>query len=176
MIQPPQLMLFPADPIATVADTSAARYSHTQSGRIHILLELVAIVLLAIIWLLPDAEILLLVALTLAGGILFLLAMMFRTLTIREEDNSLLAKFGPLGVFRRRMPFEKMLSAEAGKTSFIDGLGYHWIPGRGWTMNIAGSDCVIIRLVNGSTLRLGTDDVPGLLAVIERRLGTKPQR
>ncbi len=159
----------------TQSSRDPAPYSHTQRGWIHVLMEIVAIVLLLIIWI-PDIPFQVMLAITVGAAILFAGAMMFRTLTIQEEPDHLLVRFGPWPVFRRRIPWEKIEAAEAGKTAFIDGLGYHWIPFRGWTLNIAGRDCVRLRMVSGATIRLGTDDVSGLLAAVRRRIAPHKQR
>ncbi len=153
----------------SAADELPAPYEHKQQGWIHIPMEVIAILMLLVIWL-PDVPFQVMLGLTIGAGILVLLTLMFRTLTIKDEGENLLAQFGPWPVFRKRIPYERIVSAEAGKTSLIDGLGYHWIPMRGWTLNIAGRDCVHLQMLSGSSIRLGTDDVQGLLEVVNRKL------
>ena len=46
----------------------------------------------------------------------------------------------------------------------------HCIPGRGWTYNLWGFDCVVVRQGNKTT-RVGTDDVAGLLAFLRTKVG-----
>lgn len=56
------------------------------------------------------------------------------------------------------------------RSKLIDGWGVHWLPGRGWTFNLWGRDCV-----EGNTarrrLRIGTDDPEGLANFLTERTG-----
>ena len=47
----------------------------------------------------------------------------------------------------------------------------HYRLGRGWTCNLWGRDCVVMRY-RWSTYRVGTDDVPGLLATVQSKIGS----
>lgn len=138
-------------------------------------MEIIAIFLLIAIWFLPNDRFMEQLVMFIVGGILVLVSLTFRTLTIQDQGSHLLVCFGPWRLFRRRIAFEQISSAEAGQTALIDGLGYHWIPFRGWTLNIAGRDCVTLQMLNGSTIRLGTDDVPGLLAAIQAKIIQHPR-
>jgi hypothetical protein len=64
-----------------------------------------------------------------------------------------------------------LLGFRAGKSDLLDGWGMHWVPGRGWIWNAIGRDCVEIELA-GRRFRVGTNDVPGLLALLTRRVDT----
>lgn len=150
-------------------ETLPAPYEHTQQGWIHVPMEIVGIALLLVVWV-PDIPWNVMLSLTIGAGALVLLSLMFRNLTIKDEGDHLLARFGAWNVFYKRIPFDRIQAADVGRTAIIDGLGYHWIPFRGWTLNIAGRDCVQLRMLSGSTIRLGTDDPAGLLAAINRRI------
>ena len=56
----------------------------------------------------------------------------------------------------------------ASRSALIDGWGMHWIPGRGWTFNLWGFDCVEL-IVSGKPLRIGTDDMENLVAFLESK-------
>ena len=59
---------------------------------------------------------------------------------------------------------------EIGHTRIIDGWGIHYFPGRGWTYNIWGFDCVKLTL-GRKIIRVGTDDAEGLAKVIREKTG-----
>jgi hypothetical protein len=108
------------------------------------------------------------VALVGLGVLMVVLALSFATLTVRDDGDSLAIRFGPLPMFRKRIAYGVITSAEASRSALIDGWGIHYIPGRGWTYNLWGWTCVQLR-VNGRTIRVGSDDAENLA----RFLGTK---
>ena len=79
------------------------------------------------------------------------------------DERELRLRFGPLPAFSRRIPRAEIVSAERGRSAVIDGWGIHWVPGRGWTWNVHGRDCVELRMTDGRQVRVGTDDPVGLL-------------
>jgi hypothetical protein len=93
----------------------------------------------------------------------------FRYLTVQDEGDCLAIRFGPLPLFRKRIPYAKITTVEPGRTTIGDGWGIHWVPGRGWTYNLWGFDCV--KLILGrKVIRLGTDDVQNLVEVLHTRI------
>ena len=145
-------------------------YRHIQRGRIHYLLLIVAAAILTGgIAAIPDpaAPILLV-----AGAIFFLMTFLFAHLLIEDRGDHLHVTFGPVSAFRTKVPYSSILSVERGRSSFIDGIGIHWLPGRGWIWNIATGDCVILTLERG-ILRLGSDDAAALCEFLERRIGNR---
>ena len=84
-----------------------------------------------------------LVALIMLGvaALLLMLAFSFQRLTIRDEGAWLAIRYGPLPIFRTRIAYADISSVEPGQTSWIDGWGIHWIPGRGCTYNLWGFSC-----------------------------------
>jgi hypothetical protein len=97
------------------------------------------------------------------------LLLCFRSLTIRAEGDRLALRYGGVPLFFRRIPFAAITAVEPGRTALIDGWGIHYIPGRGWTYNLWGFDCVVVHL-GVKTVRIGTDDPAGLLAFLRTRL------
>ena len=59
---------------------------------------------------------------------------------------------------------------ESGRSSWIDGWGIHWLPGRGWAYNLWGFGCAIVYLGN-TVIRIGTDDVEGLVDFLNQKTG-----
>lgn len=99
------------------------------------------------------------------------LAFCFVTLTVRDDGDALLVRFGPLPLFRHRVPYARMEGVQVARSKLVDGWGVHWVPGRGWTWNLWGFDCVEID-ASGRTLRIGTDDPRGLAAFLDKRIAT----
>jgi hypothetical protein len=88
---------------------------------------------------------------------------------VREEGQWLALRYGPLPVFRKSIAYDEITSFEPGRSSIIDGWGIHGIPGRGMTYNLWGFQCVVLKL-GRQTVRVGTDDVPGLVQHLRQKL------
>jgi hypothetical protein len=150
-------------------------YQHTQKGRLHLVLLPTAVAMIALgFWLrhaaapAPAA-----IGVWAAALLILLLLLCFRTLTVRAEGEGLALRYGTIPLFFRRLPFAAITSVEPGRTSFIDGWGIHYIPGRGWTYNLWGFACVVVHL-GPKTVRIGTDDPEGLLAFLKAKLPSAP--
>ncbi|MEM1452698.1 MAG: hypothetical protein AAF957_23950 [Planctomycetota bacterium] len=146
------------------------RYTHTQRGRIHLVLVGVTLLLVAIAIPRANVEPGLTGACFAIGALFLALASSFAHLTIEEREHDVRAVYGPLRVFSRRVPFTEILSARPARSALVDGFGIHWVPGRGWTMNLWGRSCVELELTRGRTLRLGTDEAERLAEVIRARI------
>lgn len=144
-------------------------YRHTQRGPIHfILLAVAAAILVAAIWAPPGPGAILMSGL----AILFVcLAACFAHLTIADVGDGLSIEYGPLPVFRKKIRYDEVTSAEAAQSDWLDGGGIHYIPGRGWIFNLWGTDCVKLTLQR-STVRLGTDDLSNLLSFVKTRISS----
>ncbi len=103
------------------------------------------------------------------GGVLLLLSLCFVWLTVSDGGDHLSIAFGPLALFRRRVPYHEIDAAVATRTSLMEGWGIHLVPGRGWTWNIWGRDCVELTL-GQRRLRIGTDDAEGLERFLQERI------
>jgi hypothetical protein len=104
------------------------------------------------------------------GALPALFAACFWTLTVEDGVDHLAVRFGPVPVFGTRIRYDAMTSVEAGRSTLIDGWGIHFVPGRGWTYNLWGWDCVVIGRGQGAVLRVGTDDAEGLVAFLNARV------
>ena len=148
-------------------------YDHTQHAPLHWLLVVPGTAMLVTAWQAeqPPWSAWLL---SIVGAIMIVLSMCFRWLRLRAEEDALAIAYGPVGLFRNRLRYDQIVAFRAARSALIDGWGIHRLPGRGWIWNLWGFDCVAFDLRDGTKLRLGSDDVPGLLAHLEARTGLAP--
>ncbi|MCG3149716.1 MAG: hypothetical protein PCFJNLEI_03181 [Verrucomicrobiae bacterium] len=106
---------------------------------------------------------------TVVALILVALAYCFKTLTVQDERTHLAIRYGPVPVFSKRVSYAAMTDVKRARSTFLDGWGIHWSPGRGWTYNLWGFDCVEIRL-GGKLIRIGTDDAEALAHFLQSKL------
>lgn len=144
-------------------------YYHVQRSPLYLLLLLLAAILFVYSWFL-SAPLAVRLAVALMGGLLCLIAMSFKTLTVESLERQLDIRFGPVPLFGTQIPYRQMASVQVGRSLLIDGWGIHWIPFRGWTFNLWGFACVIVRHQDGRVTRIGTDDPEGLLRFLQSRI------
>ena len=148
-------------------------YSHTQHGpQIYILLAVALILAVSAFATWGQHQVGLVLAAS--GALVFVLAFCFRSLTVEDEGDVLRARFGPIPLFRKSIAYADMTRVEATRSRVLDGWGIHYVPGRGWTYNLWGFDCVEIH-TGGSITRVGTDDAKNLEAFLAAKLGEQPQ-
>ena len=146
------------------------RYSHTQHAPLHYFLLAVSTAML-IAALSAHAAAFVYYVLLCAAAMVFLFALSFQWLKVEDAGDRLSIRYGWLPLFGKQIRYEEMTAVERGKTSLIDGWGIHWVPGRGWTYNLWGFDCV--RLAVGErTIRVGSDDAANLAAFLKTKIGT----
>jgi hypothetical protein len=143
-------------------------YEHTQIGRWHRILYLIAIVTLMIAWSNRGQQELP-VILTAIASIFVVVSLIFTTLTVRDEGEWLALRYGPIPLIHKRIRYADITAVERGRTTILHGWGIHWAPGQGWTYNLWGFDCVRITL-GRKILRVGSDDVDNLLEFLRSRL------
>ena len=143
-------------------------YQHTQKAPLRWLLQLPIIALLAFAWVCRSEPALVLILASVAV-LLFLASLSFGYLTVRDEDDKLAVRYGPMPLFRTHVAYASISSAERGRSSILDGWGIHWFPGRGFTYNLWGFDCVQL-VVRGKTVRVGSDDVDNLVDFLNSRI------
>lgn len=144
------------------------RYEHSQSAPMYLILAAVASSIWVAAWFIPQPVVQL--SLATSGGFVAILALAFRQLTVRDEGEELLVSFGPLPLFRRRIPYCDIERAEQARSSWLDGWGIHMSPSGGWTWNLWGFDCVDVFLTRGRKMRLGTDDPVELVAFLQTQI------
>ena len=148
-------------------------YSHTQRGGLHWLLLATAGLCFVGAYLARangedgPATVLLCVSI-----LVVLLSLCFRHLVVRDGGEALEVTFGPIGLFRTRIPYASIESVRPARSSLIDGWGVHWVPGRGWTWNLWGKDCVELTR-RGGTMRIGTDDREALTIFLAGRIAPR---
>ena len=82
-------------------------YSHTQKGRLHLILYAAAALMLGFMWL-PGTPLVAAVALGAAAAVMVLCAQAFQTLTVEDEGQLLAIRFGPLPLFSKRIPYDRI--------------------------------------------------------------------
>jgi len=100
--------------------------------------------------------------------IIIIAAILFASLTIEIKDNVLAWHFGP-GLIRKRVQVADIEQAEPVRNSWFYGWGIRLTP-YGWLYNVSGLEAVQIRLKNGKTFRLGTDEPQRLCEAINQAL------
>jgi hypothetical protein len=149
-----------------------SQYEHTQRSPLRLLLMAVAGVMAGQAVIAQQEQPARIVLLCVAALFIFL-AVCFAELTVRDDGERLVLRYGPLPLFGWTFFWNEVESAEAGRTSCIDGWGIHWIPGRGTTFNLWGFDCVVLR-VKGKVVRIGTDDAEALAQFIRTKIPVTP--
>ena len=96
-------------------------------------------------------------------------ALSFGSLSVEDDRDALLVRFGPLPLFRKRIAYADMTAVEAARSNLLDGWGIHWVPGKGWIYNLWGFQCVRIHLTK-KQIRVGTDDQDGLLRFLQTKI------
>lgn len=145
-------------------------YEHTQRGPWHLLLLAVAVGMLAGAYFAYQEKSPAAIGLAFGGIVLFIASFAFERLVIRDEGDTLSVRFGPLPLIGVRIRYADIQSFKRGRSTFVDGWGLHWVPGRGVTINIWGFDCVELQVKSRGTIRIGTDDPEGLLRLLELKM------
>ena len=147
-------------------------YNHTQHGRWHYILFAFALAALVGSWLARREPSVVVMVLVIAA-IFSLCGLVVGALTVRDEGDWLALGFGPLPLLRKRIRYAEITAVEVGRTGVIDGWGIHYMPGRGWTYNIWGFDCVKLTL-GRKVIRIGTDDAENLATFIREKANERP--
>jgi hypothetical protein len=110
------------------------------------------------------------------AGICLFLATAFVYLRVRDAGTDLEVAFGPVGLFGRKIPYDRIESVETTTVGFIHGWGVHGLPFFAITYRITGTECVRIDLKKPIGLfrfrrvYIGTDDPERLTAHISSRI------
>lgn len=146
-------------------------YAHVQRSPFHFMLYLLAAFMFVFAWQIRT-DVAPSVVVLLVAVVMLVLALSFQTLTISDREGQHLdVRYGPLNLFGTRIDYSDITAVEQGKTSIIDGWGIHFIPFRGWTINLWGFECV--KIWRGEKLiRIGSDDSENLVQFLRERLET----
>lgn len=138
-------------------------YKHTQIGYQMLVITLVVLVLFAWAYITARAEppsyysgtnfaVTAVMAL-----ILFILAS-FSSLSVTIDENYLRIKFG-YGIFRKKFSLNDIMYAKTVRNHWYYGWGIRgWLWPKMWIYNVSGFATVEIKLKNGKTYRIGTDE------------------
>ncbi len=145
-------------------------YQHVQQSPFHFLLYVLSAFMFVFAWQLRD-DVGPSVVVVIVAVILAILTLSFQTLTVSDRDGEYLdVRYGPLNLFGTRISYDDITAVEQGKSSLIDGWGIHFIPFRGWTINLWGFECA--KIWRGKkVIRIGTDDSKNLVEFIQERIG-----
>lgn len=102
--------------------------------------------------------------------ILLICLLLFYQLTVEITDTRLRFRFG-LGLIRKTIPLDQIVSAVPVRNSWLAGWGIHHV-GSGWLYNVSGMDAVEIELESGKKLRIGTDEPKQLTEAILQAIAT----
>ena len=150
-------------------------YKHTQIGYLTLIVTFVVAVLF--VWLYstaaaeppsvdsgPNFLITFIMAL-----VLFILAS-FWTLTVSVDERNVTIKFG-YGIFRKKFAASEIAGAAQVKNHWYYGWGIHvWLWPYLWVYNVSGFDAVELRMKDGRTFRIGTDEPAELETAIKRAM------
>ena len=150
-------------------DTKTSGYSHAQKAPLCLLVYALAVVFLALGWIVKDAPPIPWLFPPL-GLLMLVVAASFHHLTVEDQGDVLSVRFGPVPLFRKTVNYSDIVEVELGQTLLLDGWGIHMSIRGGWVWNLWGRDCVVLYLKKG-TLRIGTDDAKNLAGFIEQRIG-----
>lgn len=160
-----------ADDRAAVTASGPAQptYRHTQVGVLPIIMWIVMTAFCAALALREHLMILWVTSAILA---VFGLGMSYLTTTVTAEQVRVV--FGPQ-LYRKRIPIADIASVEPARSFPLEGWGIR-ITGEGMLYNITGDEAVRVHLRSGGKLRIGTDDVAGLIAAITTAVNARGER
>jgi hypothetical protein len=141
-------------------------YKHTQIGYLIIIVSLLLVLYFGFIlkqtgFNLPLLIIVFVVLLILAS---------FSTLTVMIDGSNLRIKFG-YGIFRKRFNFGEITSVNTVKNHWYYGWGIRlWFWPKMIIYNVSGFDAVEIKMRNGKTYRIGTDEPKRLESALAEKI------
>lgn len=142
-------------------------YKHTQIG--HWMIVVTFVVLICFTWLqvlarseVPSYDSGANFAVTAIMVLILLILISFVSLQVSVDKEYLRIKFG-YGLFKKRFLLSEIVSAKTVRNHWYYGWGIKiWFWPKMWIYNISGLDAVEIKLHNGKTYRIGTDEAKKL--------------
>lgn len=95
------------------------------------------------------------------------MAILFSSLTVRVDDETLVWYFGP-HFWTNTLPLSRIERVEGVRNSPWHGWGIRMLSG-GWLYNVSGLDAVEIETSDGEVVRIGTDEPNQLSSVLAER-------
>ncbi|RMG02247.1 MAG: hypothetical protein D6741_04045 [Planctomycetota bacterium] len=165
------IVAVPPPAVAEYVRRRPMEYENTQHGHWYLLVAFLGVVTMIVYEIDPRA---LVPALAVLGAVSLVL-LCFGSLTIRDEGDALVARFGPIPLLRKRIPYILIEKVEPVRTSIWIGWGIHFAPRYGAVWNVWGFDAV--RIVYGNrTVTLGTNDQEGLIRFLEDKVARVRRR
>lgn len=138
-------------------------YKHTQIGYLMLVVTLAVLAFFTRIQMMARAEPLsadsgtnLLVTATMI--LILLILASFCSLQVVIDEKCVRIKFG-YGIYQKKFLLHDILSAKTVKNHWYYGWGIRgWLWPKMWMYNVSGFDAVEIKLKNGKTYRIGTDE------------------
>ena len=109
------------------------------------------------------------VGLWLFAGVWTVVFLLFSTLTVSVDGDSLLATFG-VGLIRKRVRFSGVVSFSRVRNPWYYGWGIHFFRG-GTLYNVSGLSAIEFRMSSGRYVRIGTADPAVLASAIAQATG-----
>ena len=154
-----------------MAATTTPGYSHTQKAPLCLILYGSALACIALAWVIGETP-----GIFIGGGVGLLIASLapcFHHLTVVDQGNVLVIRFGPVPLFGRTVKYADIEKVEIGRTLILDGWGIHLSIRGGWVWNLWGRDCVVVHFRSGGVLRIGTDDGVKLVGFLEGKISER---
>ena len=98
----------------------------------------------------------------------------FSTLATDVTRTHVVLRFG-IGLYRRSIPLERIRRVIAADSKWFEGWGVRWTR-RGMLYNVGGFDAVQLDLVDGKSVRIGSDEADRLRQAISHALGDLSSR
>lgn len=108
------------------------------------------------------------------GGVVVLVGsgVLFHSLTVRVDEKRLIWYFGPR-FWQNELALEDIVRVERVRNSPLMGWGIRWW-GEGWLYNVSGLDAVEIETIDGTVLRIGTDEPERLIDALTHATAPRP--
>jgi len=130
------------------------KYKHTQIGYLILIVFVIVTLLFGSILTQTDLHFPVIIFMIF---ILFILAS-FGSLHVTIDGKYLRIKFG-YGIYRKKFLLNDVMSAKTVKNHWYYGWGIRgWLWPKIWIYNVSGFDAVEIKMKNGKSYRIGTDE------------------
>jgi len=139
------------------------KYKHTQIGYLMLVVTLAVLVLFAWVQITaanepPSADSGTNLLITSVMALILAILASFTSLQVNIDEKYLRIKFG-YGIFQKKFSLDDVISAKAVKNHWYYGWGIRmWLKPKMWIFNVSGFEAVEIKLKNGRTYRIGTDE------------------
>ncbi len=141
------------------------QYKHKQIGYLTLVTIGLALIMVAVIYLLKTnmslVSWIVLIILTIA-------LWLFSSLTVELESDFLKLYFGP-GVIKKKFLLKNIDQCVAVRNKWYYGFGIRYTP-HGWLFNVSGLDAVELRMKNGKKYRIGSDDAQNLSDAVNQAI------